>query len=658
MNNIGNYMDDFCVACLSSGRRLEPLTGAAWRYFQDIVQEALGTNSSDAVSVCWECAGGVRSALRLRRRVALAAAKLRHQKCLSETANSTNLGSLQSLSQLTCHINNTMLFMAHEEQTGNLFQDEVPGTPFIKLETKDFDIDEVEHLYVEDFGEPAVDDVYDHDLRAVIKSDLLKHKTTKDECTGKKKKTRHKPDVEQFNESDDEPLTVKKLKQENRKARGKQKKDDVVNGEGEDAVSRSRRRREYREQPAGVVSSERVRARLASLGVPPQALDMLVLTWDQVEAERVRMLSSEAYTRHEHRCAQCAVGFNQRAKLHAHMRKHDASSGDLECPACHIRCSAPHALAAHKRRHRVRWRCVVCGSLWSRAAVAADHAARAHGLALPTHVCPVCQHTASTLGKLRTHLKQHGGRARCPLPHCGKSLRDRASLRSHLQIHSGVKEHACPEPGCGKRFVFKKAMQLHATTHQQHQHLYCHQCDVTFKNQITLYHHMKYSLKHAAPDTFKHVCDECGRRFSSPTRLSEHRAAAHLHTAPVSCTMPGCSYACASRGGLRAHVRGVHRGQRAKRDHVCHTCGKAYTTKKTLEGHLRSHSGERPFRCAVCGAAFGYHAALYNHTRLVHNKHKLKRGRESPAVPPPAAAPAAPAPPLAASHVIPTSPRQ
>ncbi|XP_063835955.1 zinc finger protein 879-like [Ostrinia nubilalis] len=167
-----------------------------------------------------------------------------------------------------------------------------------------------------------------------------------------------------------------------------------------------------------------------------------------------------------------------------------------------------------------------------------------------------------------------------------------------------------------------KAMQLHLVTHDAPAHLYCHQCDVTFKNRMTYYQHMKYNLKHIDPAKLKHACATCGKKFTKAARLEEHNVAVHLKTTPVSCTMPDCSFACSSRTVLRTHIRMVHRNLRAARNHVCHACGKAYKTKTSLEGHLRAHSGERPFACALCSSTFAYEAALYNHNKLVHQKGK------------------------------------
>ncbi|KAJ0169541.1 hypothetical protein K1T71_014726 [Dendrolimus kikuchii] len=120
------------------------------------------------------------------------------------------------------------------------------------------------------------------------------------------------------------------------------------------------------------------------------------------------------------------------------MKKHDQCAGSVVCSVCRIRCKDECALRAHKRRYRVRWRCCVCGDLSSRAPVAADHVARAHGAPSPTHTCKLCGHRESSLGKLRNHMKNHGERPKCDL--CEKTLRDRASLRTHLFIHRGEKE--------------------------------------------------------------------------------------------------------------------------------------------------------------------------------------------------------------------------
>ncbi|KAJ0169540.1 hypothetical protein K1T71_014725 [Dendrolimus kikuchii] len=168
-------------------------------------------------------------------------------------------------------------------------------------------------------------------------------------------------------------------------------------------------------------------------------------------------------------------------------------------------------------------------------------------------------------------------------------------------------------------------MEVHMVTHDASAHIYCHQCDMNFKNRMSYNQHIKYNLKHIDPSKLKYACELCEKKFAKAKRLEEHNVAVHLNAKPIHCTTQGCTFTCSSRPVLPTHVRMVHRNARAQWNHVCHTCGKAYTTKKSLEGHMRSHSGERPFRCAPCASAFGYEAALYNHNKSVHLKTKTGR---------------------------------
>ncbi|KAG7306576.1 hypothetical protein JYU34_007946 [Plutella xylostella] len=74
---------------------------------------------------------------------------------------------------------------------------------------------------------------------------------------------------------------------------------------------------------------------------------------------------------------------------------------------------------------------------------------------------------------------------------------------------------------------------------------------------------------------------------------------------------------------LRRHKQNAHGGKKAAvKKHVCHVCGKEFTVRKSLEEHLNTYSGLRPFKCNVCGDTFAYSAALYTHNKLKHLKIK------------------------------------
>ncbi|CAH0406241.1 unnamed protein product [Chilo suppressalis] len=138
----------------------------------------------------------------------------------------------------------------------------------------------------------------------------------------------------------------------------------------------------------------------------------------------------------------------------------------------------------------------------------------------------------------------------------------------------------------------------------------CDQCDAKYSSLTRLEQH---KLKHDGSKP-PYICEVCGAHYKHKRACDIHIA---LHKGISDWKCEECNKLFPSKGALARH-NNIHTG---KLNYQCDLCGKSFIHTSSFKMHKLSHSGVKPHACDVCGLALMTRSHLKRHKR-VHSGEK------------------------------------
>lgn len=206
---------------------------------------------------------------------------------------------------------------------------------------------------------------------------------------------------------------------------------------------------------------------------------------------------------------------------------------------------------------------------------------------------------------------------------CGGVFMSEREYNIHQRSHQGVHQcDICKTILLTPSSLRKHKLRMHRQTPTRKTTLFeCNICNEKYESQLLMLQHRKQhtevmkkieemTIIDRSGQKVAYVCKICAKTSNNKFRHEEHLRT-HTGEKPYKCEK--CGVAIATSNAMAHHMR-THENVTFD----CNVCDATYRHKKSLKKHLKLHTGERPFGCRHCDKTFAFNYTRADHERKCH----------------------------------------